>query len=323
MDIARGLAIILIVMHHSRDYALAFIPPQPGDIIRWAYIDPFLVHVRLPLFFTLSGFVTFGAGSRTSNRLKIRRILSLAAVYVGWSFVMLATVPSWPNANWHVAGVKEYLGLLQGSSVLWYLWALVLAFCFTALTRSWSPWLACLAAGAVAALIGYQGQHLGGSWAAVGRYLPLYVLGARYSIYVLQLARWRSFSGAGLVIATYLIFLGPGISFPGSNFLLNGLGAALGILAAAWLVESWPALTSSIGWLGRRTLPIYVLHFPVVAFLGSMAPQTGLFHIRPLALLVFLPGLTIVTILSTLCLLALINRVGLAWTLATPGHLRA
>lgn len=138
IDCARGAALILIVMHHARDYALALLPPA-GELFRWAYIDPFLIHIRLPLFFTLSGMLAWGLQSCQKNGYNFKRPISLAIVYLAWSVIMLAVIPTWPNDQWRLAGIEDVGGILIGSSVLWYLWALPLAFFFAFVTRTLPP----------------------------------------------------------------------------------------------------------------------------------------------------------------------------------------
>ena len=314
IDCARGAAIIFIVMHHARDYALVLLPPV-GEFFRWASIDPLLVHIRLPLFFTLSGMLAWGLKSRRKNSLNFKRSMSLAIVYLAWSVVMLAIVPTWPNDQWRPAGLQDFLGILIGASVLWYLWALPLAFFFAFVTRA----LPSAVALTIACILGYllmqYGKSLGGSFKSFGHYLPFYILGARYAYAVPYIARWRTLSGSAILVAIYLLLLDARINSIGVDMLRGLLGVGIGLLAAMWVTETWPAGSAKLGWLGRRTLPIYVLHFPIIAFLGCAAIRHWSLGPRGLDNLLFSPVITGTTIALSLMLLAMIERAGLGWTL--------
>ncbi len=323
IDVARGLAIILIVMHHARDYALIAIPVHSSDMMRWAYVEPLLVHIRLPLFFTLSGALAFGLGKGSDTKIKSRRALSLTAVYFAWSLVMLGIVPLWPGDGWYFVGTKELAMLLTGQSVLWYLWALVVAFSVTAVTRSLPAWMMLAGACIVAALFGQHHAASGETWRQVGFYLPCYMFGARYGGALLRLAAWRNLRAIGFLTILYMLLLNPLFAVPGADLVRSGAGAALGIIASSALVAAYPVAASRFAWLGQRTLPIYVLHFPIVAWLGCAAVRLLPVFPRPVELVLLLPTLTGATVTASLLCWTLLCRLGLSWTLAIPGRRRA
>jgi fucose 4-O-acetylase-like acetyltransferase len=324
IDCARGAAIILIVMHHARDYALVRLPPV-GELLRWAYIDPFLIHIRLPLFFTLSGMLAWGLQSHRKNGFNFRRPISLAMVYLAWSVIMLAVIPTWPNDHWTPVSLQDFLGILIGESVLWYLWALPLAFFFAFITRALPPAAALMLACILGYLLVQYGPGFGGSFRALGHYLPFYILGARYAEAIVAIAQWRNLRGSALLVAIYLLLLDPRFNSFGVDILRGTLGAAAGLVIAMWATEKWPKGSAKMGWLGQNTLPIYVLHFPIIAFLGSAAVRHWSLGPRSLDNLLFSPTLTAATIALSLALFAGIERAGLGWTLLKPrgGNQRA
>lgn len=318
IDVARGIAIILIVMHHARDYTLIAIPPHPGDVLRWAYVEPLLVHIRLPLFFTLSGALAFGLSSGAGPTVRSRRIIALAIVYLVWSLLMLMLVPAWPDDRWFAPTGNDIVGLLHGASVLWYIWALAIAFAFTSLTRKLPAPLVLICACAISVGVAFPLPDAVGNWERLARYLPLYVLGARYGRNMLVMAQWRNMRAIALILAIYCLLLNPDLAVPGLTLLHDAAGATLGIAGSAWAAATWPGFTARFAWLGQRTLPIYVFHFPLIAWLGCAVVDMAPFAHRPLALLLLLPALVAGTIGISLLLWLGLNRLGLAWTLAMP-----
>ncbi len=316
IDVARGLAIILIVAHHARDYVLIAIPVQPGDWIRWAYIDPLLTHIRLPLFFTISGALAFGLGSRQRTTAKLRRTLLLTTIYLLWSLVMLAIIPLWPGDDWYPVGISEVLSVLRGDSVLWYLWALVVAFAVTAITRKLPASIVVAGACLFAMAFGQYHAGSGGVWKQVALYLPLYMAGARYPEALLRLAGSRNSRIIGGLSAIYFLSLNPLIHFPGLEILRNAAGAMFGIVAASLFAAAWPACAERFARLGQRTLPIYVLHFPIIAWLGCALFRMQPAMPRPLGLLIILPVLTAAALTLSLLLWQMFHLMGLSWTLA-------
>ena len=316
IDVARGFAIILIMFHHSRDYALALLPPRSTDIMRWAYIDPLLVHVRLPLFFAISGMVAFGLSSRKMDRIPSRRTAALAAVYIGWSIAMAFIIPAWPNDEWRAPDVGVLADILRGGSVLWYIWALILAHFFTSSTIRLPVPVAVGASCLIGmCLVRYEGE-LGGAFGPLGHYLPLYVAGARCGAILTRLSALSGIWHVSLVIAAYVLRLNGAVAFLGKRLALDFCGAAAGIVAASQIARKWSACVAPLTWLGRRTLPVYVLHFPIVALLGCAAIRAGSLESRATMLLLFLPLLTFSTLALSLVAFLLAERAGLSWAFA-------
>lgn len=326
IDVAKGLAIILIVMLHARDYALSLIPPSPEHPIRWSSIDPFLRFIRLPLFFLISGMLASGVFSsgRGEARYNVRRTVSLAMVYLLWATALLILIPDWPNEGWRLPKDMEgYAGLLRGGSPLWYLWATVVAFGVAWILRP----LPSLAVVMIAALVGIwlhrEGDWLGGAFGPLGRLLPYYLLGIRYPVALLWLARWRSplgFSAMACAYSLMVSFLPDGLR---PDVLCEILGIAMAIIGICWLTEKWPRVMARIGWLGRRTLPIYIFHFPLLAWLGTAAVRHGAGVAQwPGTLWLFLPLLSATVIGISLALSAGVQLVGLGWSLPLPGRKR-
>jgi uncharacterized membrane protein YcfT len=320
IDAARGIAIILIVMHHARDYALAVIPAAPDQLFRWAYIDPFLLPIRLPLFFLISGLMTSGILSSHTPGQRAKRTVSLALVYLFWSIMMLQIVPDWPrDLVGPTRDLAVYAGLLEGRSVLWYLWALVLAFAFSQLTRRLPAPIVLL----LACVTSLRAQEMQGAFGALCVYLPFYCCGHRYPQVVIRLVRWRGAWSLGLCACLYLVLLVLQFDIPAMVLGLRMLGVAVTLALMSRVMSMWPGSTTWLEWLGLRTLPIYVLHFPIIAWLGCAAMRHADWAAsQPWMLWSFLPALTFFSVGLSLVTYECLSLSGLGWTLAMPPRRR-
>ncbi|BBD98563.1 hypothetical protein SAMIE_1020640 [Sphingobium amiense] len=229
---------------------------------------------------------------------------------------MLLIIPAWPNDRWLPPTPGALFELFRGGSVLWYLWALTLAYLFTAATIRLPSPLAVLTALLTGVCLIRSGAELRGAFGSLGNYLPLYVMGARYGGPLTRLSSLHDVRLIGAVIVAYFILLHSAVAFPGVELARHLAGAATGILVAAQLAGIWPSHMAPFAWLGRRTLPIYVLHFPIVALLGCAALRFGPWEPRAAMLLLFLPMLAAATLAASLMLFHLAERMGLAWAFA-------
>ncbi|HEX7852722.1 MAG TPA: acyltransferase [Sphingobium sp.] len=321
IDVAKGLAIILIVMHHARDYALSLIPPSLDHPIRWVTIDPLFYYIRLPLFFLLSGMLasgTLSSGDGTPHY-NVGRVLRLTGVYLLWSVPLLLLIPDWPYDSWHAPVPGAFVNLLRGGTVLWYLWATAMAFGLGWASRRLPPLSAVMFATITGVALHMWGGVLGGSFGALGRCLPYYILGIRYPFALLWLARRRGLAGLLLLACGYGIAMSVFPRSSGLDAVREILGICLAVVGIGWATERWPRAASRFSWLGRRTLPIYIFHFPILTFLGSAAVRHGrlLTHWPP-TIWLFLPLLSAVGLTLSLGLFAVLRWLGLGWMLAMP-----
>jgi len=320
VDFVKGVAIILVVMHHARDYALVLLPPDPSVVFRWSYIDPMLLYIRLPLFFAVSGLLASRRLAGDQLGRGVRKTGEALLVYLGWAMAMATVVPHWPTDGWNWGlDADTLLNSLLGESVLWYLWAIILAFAFCGATRSLSPGAACLLAVVIGILLERDIVQLSGSFDLFGRYLPFYCLGARYPELLVGMARPRSSVVVALLIFAYAMLLPvpeAGLVF---DLMRSLIGVALALVGAGWAVAHLPRFAGAIGWLGRRTLPVYIFHFPIIASLGCEALRHGVTpSLHGMTMLLFLPLVTGLSILLSLGVWMLIDRLGLGWMLGEP-----
>lgn len=180
------------------------------------------------------------------------------------------------------------------------------------------------------------------AWALVG-YAPrplrmplFFVLSGMFAARALQ-RPWRQALGPRVLALYYLyavvaayaalgaVGLGIGLT-PDATKLLTSLAAVpLGIVAVVGLGR-WPRVLAATAWFGKRTLPVYVLHVPllsVVAHLSMAWPSTGPLAPWQVAALVVQPLLvTAVIVAAALALHAVVLRSPLWWLFRAPDWLR-
>lgn len=322
LDAVRGVAILLVVGVHAQGYAL---PLDPGSR---AVVSALVNQVCVPLFFLVDGWIqahramagrlpSYGAQLRSSAWRLLLPWLIFTVAY-GLARYLFERVGVLDSQIVYGAGAADVLLAAWGSVYTPQLYFLVSLF----LIRLLNPlheWLATrLGFGSLLAiaLVGSVGYRLASPWTMAwldieGGQEPLLHALYNYQFYLLGLAlrqlpetfaRWRWIAG---LLATYAVAatafyaldvdsIGYYIKYP--YLIATFLLATTGVFSQPWLLS-----------LGRNTMPIFLLHVPIVMKLAGMlcAPLTS----APMVSLVLVWGSTMAL---TLALLWVIRKV--------PGH---
>ena len=329
-DVAKGASITLVVLHHAitKQYDL-LVPAQLTAIADgWTVLTRGLKPVRMPLFFLVSGFFAATAIHRPWPMVA-RRVATSAYLYVVW-LLLIALFTMWERElpmN-RVQDLGE-LGrdLVFASTGLWFLYALVVYFVLTKATAAWPPVLALSAAAAVA-VVGASLPIEQTNRVSVLLHLVFFVLGARLPEVVRAASTWSrpgvlpaltlGFAGGTLLLATL------GLPSDVEVLVLSVLGLPAGVLLSV-RTERASRTAAALSWVGRRTLPVYVLHIPVLGVLHhlGLSPAMGP---EPLALplAVLYPLLvTALVMAGALVTHAALARVGLGVLFRLPRSLRS
>lgn len=336
-DVAKGACILLVVLWHvtRKDYLQL---PWTGDgpvTGAWGTLSEVLLPVRMPLFFLVSGLFAVRVLARPWRVVWRDRVAPLLYLFVLWTLVHTAVLQLTPGFDTAIAGsVPELLVQLTVTpGNLWYLLALASYVVVARATRR-VPHLA-LGAALLLSTVAAAG------WVATpgNRYglltnLVWFLLGTRAAHLGRRLPglpgpTGPTGPGPSMLLATSAAFaVGAGAwqlldadRWPGVRPALALLGIAAGLAAAAWLARV-PRLGPALGALGRRTLPVYVLHLPLVALVhvGSARLVTpGSASAASPVLAVAYPALvTLVVVAVCLLLHRLLERPGVAWLLEAP-----
>jgi uncharacterized membrane protein YcfT len=267
-DVAKGACILLVVLWHvitkhylQVDWRLAL--PLPGA---WGLLGEQLLPLRMPLFFAISGMFAAGAVGRSWRVLGRSKVAKFGYLYAVWLLIhtaVLALVPDFDTAR--AGGPLELLEQLTITpSNLWYLLALAAYFTVAKAMRRAPTTLVLAAALALSLVVAADLLATPGNRGGLLQNLVFFLAGLRLRPVVEDLARaanWRRLAllgggyAAGLVVLRLLPTTGP---------LVSVVAVAFGVTAAAIAARS-RVVARVLGDIGRRTLPIYVLHMPVLA----------------------------------------------------------
>jgi uncharacterized membrane protein YcfT len=277
-DAAKGVCIILVVCWHvvvkhylQVDWHIGL--PVPG---LWGALGEQLLPLRMPLFFTISGVFATNAIARpwpVVARSRIAKFLYLYAVWLLIHTAVLALAPGLPTDRATTPrGLLEQLTITPSN--LWYLYALALYFVFAKATRRLPRALVLVPAIglnviAAAGLIPTPGDR--GSFL---QNLVFFLAGASFRPQVERAAATATRRRLVVTTAVYVAALGAMAAlraelWPGVWLLVSVAAVAFGITAAARLCRL-PRLSTPLATLGRTTLPIYVIHMPVLAVLHTL-----------------------------------------------------
>ena len=324
-DIAKGASIVLVVLHHAttRQYDL-LVPADLTPIADlWITLTQALKPVRMPLFFAVSGLFAASAIHRPWPQVA-RRVSTYAYLYVVW-LLLLAVFTVWERElpmN-RIRSLDEFLlEAVFASTVLWFLYALVVYFTFTKLTAALPPGLVLAAATGVAvasALVPIEKANQ----VAVLLHLVFFVLGARLPDLVRATAGWRR-GGVLPVLTLGFVVASLGLATVGlpaeiEVLMLSVLGLPAGVMLAVRASRA-PRSAAALAWVGRRTLPVYVLHIPVLGVLHhlGLSPALGPDSLTLLLVMIYPLLVTALVVAGSLLTHAILVRTGLGFLFRLP-----
>ncbi|MGQ7312907.1 acyltransferase family protein [Microbacterium arabinogalactanolyticum] len=279
-DVVKGVCIILVVMWHVVVKHSSDLPWEDAGGVpeMWTVVSAQLLPLRMPLFFVVSGmFAASAVLAPTRARVSIRA-LRLALLYLLWvviqTFALAAAGPDFDTARATDAW-SLLLQLTISPTNLWYLLALALYLIVGRVTRG-IPTAVLLPLGFLVSAVAAAGMlpDSGNLWQVVQN-VVFFLAGLRLPELVRRFAARASWAIAAGLGALYVASLVVVVSLLGARqwfgvwTLLSALAVVAGISACA-LIDRWEPLAAPLRWIGRRTLPIYVIHMIPLALLDRM-----------------------------------------------------
>jgi uncharacterized membrane protein YcfT len=273
-DAAKGGCILLVVLWHviMKHYLRVDwrIPvPIPGA---WGTLGELLLPLRMPLFFTISGMFAAGAVQRpwrVVGRTKVAKFAYLYALWLVFHTAVLALVPDFDTARGGSA-----LDLLEQLTItptnLWYLLALALYFTVAKVVRRVPTALVLAPALLLSAVAAAELIPTPGNRAGLLQNLVFFLAGLRFRPMVERLAT-ASWQRTALAATAYTIGLAAMVGLGAQRWfgvwpVVSVFAVAFGVTASVRIAR-WEPVGRALAALGRRTLPIYVIHMPALALL--------------------------------------------------------
>jgi uncharacterized membrane protein YcfT len=333
-DVAKGVCILLVVLWHvimkmylAIDWHLPV--PLPG---LWGALGDMLLPLRMPVFFTISGMFAVSAVQRAWPAVARSRIARFYYLYLVW-FVVHTTVLSMVP-DFDTLAARNALDVLEQITItptnLWYLVALALYFVVAKVTRRLPTWAVLVPALALSVIASADLLAAPGNRGQLYQNLFFFLAGLRFRPLI---ERWAAFVKVRhLVIggAAYAVIIGA-VQVVGAQDWYGVwpavciLAVAVGIAAAVQLERS-RAVGALLARLGRQTLPIYVMHMPLLALLTAVlvVPFSQAGTGTQLVLAVLLP-IVLVALLVSVCLTlhSWLMAGGATWLFDLPASSRS
>ena len=310
LDIARGLAVVMVVLLHASEVA--------GASRAIGSVNEVFAGIRMPLLFLISGFLTaslMGSGQRLITRTtQFLWLFSLWSV-VGW-IAAAALSHAMPAP---AALVQEFA---RPTTTLWFVWALALMTASLPLLRPIPRPIQLIVGAAVSMAVYaklfetsiYTYDHL----LRQGVFFYLGVYGAAP---LARLLRRPLMPALTIAVVSLLVLRLVDAHFVATSgwrvlTLPERFAASMATLYAAGCVARVDVMRRPFAWLGRNTLPIFVGHGLFLMLADTLFDFSGARSSARVLLL------TVGAIGGALCLRAVLVRFGFRWMYSLPEALR-
>lgn len=314
-DSARAVCVCLVVlMHGEAQIAVAGWTDHARLMEIWETVNAFLRPIRMPTFFTISGIMAAGAVFRPKPDSVRKAFLRPMYLYILWAAIFAVLVPNYPAFDDQGVTLPDRIKeiVLLGSPA-WYLYALGLYFLVARITRDLptsTVLLACFLVSMLGAVL-VANEDVYAS--KLGHCLFFFVAGVHMRGRILAFTEVASARRMALFLAIYVAGWIMANHVNMHLLPLDVMAVGFGITAFTLAHEKLGRLSEFARWVGRRTLLIYVLHFPLICLLSALVRR----YARPGLLDSFAAGLAypvvamLLVVPASLGIGELLKRMGL------------
>jgi len=306
VDIVKSFAIILVAIYHT---AIIGIPLGLIDPV-WEGICVKLAAFRMPVFFFAAGLFAESVVKRPWKKIWSTRLALLAWAFLLWTclrYFYFLTVPMETRPH-ETSTMLLLLAPIWPSTGLWFLHALALFFILTKLLLR-VPLAIKLCVACALSVVFFKLTTGNLSYDGMARYYVFFLGGVYFRDVTLDLnavPRWRAAAACTVLFAVVVQVLSSTglLSMAGSRTVLGAFAILTGCLVARVLDET--PLRRLFIFVGKNTLPIYVLHIIVISALLTLlgaarpdgVPRVAALSLPLLGALVVVPLALVVATLS-------------------------
>jgi uncharacterized membrane protein YcfT len=317
VDIAKAIcACLVVVMHAEAQIAVVGWADSEKIMAMWHVINAFFQPIRMPTFFTISGLLASGSLSRPRADSFRKGFAQPLYLYLVWAMIFAVLTPRYPyfdnNATISIAERIEKVVLL--GSPAWYLYALALYY-LAAKVMTGLPTtpllIACALLSAWGAVL-VPDQEVYAS--KLCHCLFFFIAGVRLKDQLINFCEAATSRKCLLLLSIYVVVAALAKGVDMHLLPLDIAAVAFGLLAFSLLGQHLGPLTATVQWVGRHSLLVYVLQFPLMLLFSRLVQACA----KPSLLEVSWLGLTypiILTVLvlpSSLAVGVAMKRLGLA-----------
>lgn len=332
VDAVRGFVVFMVVLMHLGIYH--FLPMAEGTQAAgaWAAISDVMQLVRMPALLVLSGWLLSSrVRAGLFNRRTLHTVGANAYLYVLWLTIYAVVMSARGTTEFaHAPGWDSFWShLLKPQSTLWFLAALIVYTVLLSLLRKVPLWITITALSViswVSAVYLLPGDF--GLWANIPQYAIFFALGVSAGPVVKAIGRrawWALLGSVVTAAAGWLIALGfayVGLpTYPLTLVMSVALVMVLFAIAAILARHLGVALRPA-AWVGRRTLAVYVLHYPLLVILATTTNERvrelNEMFITSAANWVYPLVVTGLIVMVSVALQELADRIGLWWLFRLP-----
>jgi fucose 4-O-acetylase-like acetyltransferase len=274
LDVARGLAMVLVVFGHALDGAQS--AGHSTHALRFAMLMLYSTHV--PLFFMVSGLLSLRLCAQPWPMVLKMLGAKIIWPYLLWSFIVLTLLYLLSDHTNTAQQHYQPLSILwHAPAVLWFLYVLGVS---TLLLRLFAPlpWYVIGAIGITCLLLPY----LFADWPQKSRFVGMFLIGAAVGPVALRIALHPVAILSAVLVMAVTIWLAadravwPIADYPSYETVFIPAGFAGPLLVYA--ISHWMAqitVPNLLAMIGRNTMAIFVTHILLTAGMRIMLVRLG------------------------------------------------
>lgn len=273
VDVTKAICACLVVMMHAEAQIAVVGWADAGEVMAgWHAVNAFLQPIRMPTFFTISGLLASASLHHPRPDSFRKGIAQPLYLYLVWAVIFAALTPRYPyfNNDATVSLVERVEKVVLLGSPAWYLYALALYYLVGRMTARWPTGpvlLACALLSACGAVL-VSDQEVYAS--KLCHCLFFFIAGVRLKSRLIDFCEAATLRNCVLLLAIYII-MSALADVVAMHFLpLDVAAVAFGLLAFSLVSRHLGPLTATVQWVGRHSLLVYVLQFPLMLLFSKL-----------------------------------------------------